>query len=261
MPLVSSAGEESPVEMLRGPTVLVIDDEQASRIGLRRVLVAAGYQFVGASTGTEALERMGTEKCEMIILDPALTDMDGSALIRLIRRQSLIPILVLSASGDERSKVRAFDLGADDYVTKPFAEEELLARLRTAFRHRFQARGERPLFVSGDLVVDLVCRDVRLRGRRVMLTRLEYNVLSVLVRYAGRVLTHRQLTREIWGESIPGTLQPLRVIIGVLRRKIEADPARPRYILTETRVRYRLAVRERAADPAAATAEDRISLG
>jgi two-component system KDP operon response regulator KdpE len=159
--------------MLRGPTVLVIDDEQASRIGLRRVLEAAGYQFAGASTGAEALERMGTETCEMIILDPALTDMDGFALIRVIRHQSRIPILVLSASGDERSKVRAFDLGADDYVTKPFAERELLARLRTAFRHRFQARGEQPLFVSGDLVVDLVRRDVRLQGRRVMLSRLE----------------------------------------------------------------------------------------
>ena len=246
--------------MLRGSTILVIDDEPASRIGLRKVLVAAGYQFAGASTGTEALERMRTEKFEMIILYPALTNMDGFALIRLLRRQSLIPILVLSASDDERSKVRAFELGADDYVTKPFAEGELLARLRTAFRHRFQARGEQPLFVSGDLVVDLVRRDVRLQGRRVVLTRLEYKVLSVLVRYAGRVLTHRQLTREIWGESIPGTLQPLRVIIGLLRRKIEENPARPRYILTETRVGYRLAVRERATDPAA-TVEDRISVG
>lgn len=247
--------------MLRGPTILVIDDEAASRMALRKVLAGAGYQFAGASTGTEALERMSTEKCEMIILDPALADMDGFELIRLIRCQSLVPIITLSTSDDERSKVRALDLGADDYVTKPFAEGELLARLRTAFRHRFQARGELPLFVSGDLVVDLVRRDVRSRGRRVMLSRLEYKVLSILVRYAGRVLTHRQLTREIWGENKSGTLQPLRVIIGMLRRKIEDDPACPRYIRTETRVGYRLVVRERANDLAAATAEERISFG
>ena len=247
--------------MLRGPTILVIDDEAASRMALREVLVAAGYQFVGASSGTEALERMSTEKCEIIILDPALAYMDGFELIRLIRRQSLMPIITLSTSDDERSKVRAFDLGADDYVTKPFAERVLLARLRTAFRHRFQARGEQPLFVSGDLVVDLVRRDVRSQGRRVMLSRLEYKVLSILVRYAGRVLTHRQLTRKIWGENMPGTLQPLRVMIGILRRKIEDDPARPRYIRTETRVGYRLVVREQANDLAAATAENRISFG
>jgi len=260
-PPVSSKDEKSSVVMLRGPTILVIDDEAASRMALREVLVAAGYQFVGASSGTEALERMSTEKCEIIILDPALADMDGFELIRLIRRQSLMPIITLSTSDDERSKVRAFDLGADDYVTKPFAERVLLARLRTAFRHRFQARGEQPLFVSGDLVVDLVRRDVRSQGRRVMLSRLEYKVLSILVRYAGRVLTHRQLTRKIWGENMPGTLQPLRVMIGILRRKIEDDPARPRYIRTETRVGYRLVVREQANDLAAATAENRISFG
>jgi two-component system, OmpR family, KDP operon response regulator KdpE len=134
----------------------------------------------------------------MMVLDPALADMDGYDLIRVIRRQSLTPIIVLSTSDDERSKVRAFDLGVDDYVTKPFADQELLARLRTALRHRFQARGEQPRFVSGDLIVDLVRRKVQVRGRPVTLTRLEYKVLSVLVRHAGRVLTHRQLTREVW---------------------------------------------------------------
>jgi two-component system KDP operon response regulator KdpE len=230
--------------MQRGPTVLVVDDEVASKNALRKILVGAGYQFAEASSGAEALERMSAQSCEMIVLDPALSDMDGFDLIRVIRRQSLMPIIVLSISDDERSKVRAFDLGADDYVTKPFADRELLARIRTAFRHRFQAKGEEPNFVSGDLVVDLVRRNVQVRGRPVALSRLEYKVLSVLVRYAGRVLTHRQLTREIWGENVPGSLQPLRVIVGGLRRKIEENPARPVYIVTETRIGYRILTRD-----------------
>ena len=136
------------------------------------------------------------------------------------------------------------------YLAKPVASSELLARARAAFRHRFQAQGEAPNFVSGDLVADLVRREVRVRGWPVALTPLEYEVLSVLVRYAGRVLTHRQLTREIWGESKPASLQPLRVLVSGLRRKIEADPARPTHIVTETRVGYRLTVHEGAAgDP------------
>src|SRR5215469_365988 len=236
--------------MPEGPSILVVD-ELASRIALRKILMSAGYQFVEARSGAEALERMSTQPCEMMVLAPALADMDGYDLIRAVRRQSLTPIIVLSTSDDERSKVRAFDLGVDDYVTKPFADRELLARLRTALRHRFQARGEQPQFVSGDLIVDLVRRKVQVRGRSVTLTRLEYKVLSILVRHAGRVLTHRQLTREVWGEDIPRTLQPLRVIIGGLRRKIEANPAQPTHIVTETRIGYRLSVRERADCPVA----------
>lgn len=232
------------------PTILVVDDEAAIRIALRKLLVGVGYQFVEASSGAEALGQMNAQNCEMIVLDPALADIDGYDLVGAIRRQSLVPIIVLSPRDDERSKVRALDLGVDDYITKPFSDLELLARVRTAFRHRFQARGEQPRFVSCDLVVDLVLRKVQVRGRPVTLTRIEYKVLSVLVRYAGRVLTHRQLTREVWGEDIPTTLQPLRVIIGGLRRKIEANPARPTYILTETRIGYRLSMRERSADPA-----------
>jgi two-component system KDP operon response regulator KdpE len=228
--------------MIPGPIILVVDDEPASRIALRKIFVAAGYQFAGASTGAEALKRMRTEeRCEMmIVLDPALADMDGFDLIRMIRRQSLMPIIVLSIHDDERWKVRAFDFGADDYVTKPFAGRELLARTRAAFRHRFQTKGEQPNFVSGDLVVDLVRRKVQVGSRPVMLTRLEYSVLSVLVRYAGRVLTHRQLKQEVWGANRPETLQPLRVLVGGLRRKIESSPARPTYIVTETRIGYRL---------------------
>jgi len=245
-----SGHSENSGRMAGGPTILVVDDEVATRIALRKLLMGAGYQFLEAGSGIEALGRISAQSCEMIVLDPVLADIDGYDLVRAIRRQSLMPIIVLSTSDDEHSKVRALDLGADDYITKPFADQELLARLRTAFRHRFQARGEQARFVSGDLVVDLVRREVRVRGRRVTLTRLEYKVLSVLVRYAGRVLTHRQLTREVWGEDIPKTLQPLRVIIGGLRRKIEANPVRPTYIVTETRIGYRLSVCERAADPA-----------
>jgi two-component system KDP operon response regulator KdpE len=234
--------------MPRGPTILVVDDEAASRNALRKIFMGAGYQVVEASTCAEALERMSAQSCEMIVLDPALSDRDGLDLIRIIRRQSLMPIIVLSISDDERSKVRAFDLGADDYVAKPFAGRELLARARTAFRHRFQAQGEAPNFVSGDLVVDLVRREVRVSGRPVALSPLEYQVLSVLVRYAGRVLTYRQLTHEIWGESKPASLQPLRVAVSGLRRKIEANPNRPTHIVTETRIGYRLTAHDEAAD-------------
>lgn len=177
--------------------ILVVDDELASRVVLRKILSGAGYRVIEASSGAEALDRMSSRTCEVIVLDPALADMDGYDLIREIRRRSLVPVIVLSTSDEERAKVRAFDLGTDDYLTKPFADQELLARLRTAFRHRFQARGEQPRFVSGDLVVDLVRRKVEVGDRPVTLTRLEYKVLSVLVRHAGRVLTHRQLTQEM----------------------------------------------------------------
>ena len=234
--------------MPREPTILVVDDEFATRIAVRKILRGAGYQVIEASSGAEALDRVGAQTCEMIILDPAVADMDGNDLIREIRRQSLLPIIVLSTSDDERAKVRAFDLGVDDYVTKPFADQELLARLRTAFRHRFQTRGEQPRFVSGDLVVDLIRRKIQVRGRPVGLTRLEYKVLSALVRHAGKVLTHRQLTQEVWGDIMPKTLQPLRVIVAGLRRKIEANPTQPAYILTETRIGYRLSAPTPAAD-------------
>jgi two-component system KDP operon response regulator KdpE len=157
-------------------------------------------------------------------LDPAPADMDGFELIRAIRRGSVMPIIVLSTSDDERSKVRAFDLGADDYVTKPFSHKELLARLRTAFRHRFQARGEQPRFVSGDLEVDLVRREVRVRGRPTALTRLEYKVLSVFVRHAGRVLTHQQLARQIWGRT---HTREVAAFTGNHRRAAAQDRERP----------------------------------
>jgi two-component system, OmpR family, KDP operon response regulator KdpE len=221
---------------------------------LRKIFVGAGYQIAEATTCAEALERVSAQDCEMIVVDPALSDRDGLDLIRIIRRQSLMPIIVLSISDDERSKVRAIDLGADDYVAKPFASIELLARARAAFRHRFQAQGEAPNFVSGDLIVDLVRRVVRVSGRAIALTPREYQALAVLVRFAGRVLSYRQLTREIWGESKPEGLQPLRVIVSGLRRKIEASPNRAMHIVTETRIGYRLRVQEGGAGDPSETA-------
>src|SRR5580693_2538670 len=225
------------------PTILVIDNEPASRHFLRKVLANAGYKVVEASTGAEAMDRISTNNCEMIVLDPALSDMDGLDVICGVRQQTQIPVIVLSTRDDEHSKIRALDLGADDYLTKPFAEGELLARMRAALRHRFQAKGEEPNFVSGDLVVDLVRREVRVRGRPAGLTPIEYQVLSLFVRHAGKVLTHCRLTGEIWGDGRPVSVQRLRVAIAELRRKIEPVPTRPIHILTETRIGYRLSTR------------------
>jgi len=168
-----SEGDRKFGRMAGRPTILVADDELASRIALRKILMRAGYQLLEASSGAEALEKASAQTCEMIVLDPELTDMDGYDLIPELRRQSLPPIIGLSTSDEERAKVQAFDLGVDDYVTKPFADQEFLARLRTAFRHRFQARGEQPHFVAGDLVVDLVRRRVEVGGRPAALTPLE----------------------------------------------------------------------------------------
>ena len=232
------------LKMPRRPTILVIDDEPQSRHALRKFLVKAGYKVVEASTGVGALERISTDECDMIVVDPALRDMDGFDIIRRVRHQSSMPIIILSIRDDEQSKIRAFDLDADDYVTKPFAEGELLARIRAALRHRFQAKGEKPNFVSGELVVDLVRREVRVSDRPVAPSPIEYQVLSILVRHAGKVLTHPQLTGEIWGDSGPESVQRLRVAIRGLRRKIEPDPARPIYILTEIRIGYRLSIHQ-----------------
>jgi two-component system KDP operon response regulator KdpE len=223
------------------PTILVIDNEPASRHFLRKVLANAGYKVVEASTGAEAMDRISTNNCEMIVLDPALSDMDGLDVICGVRQQTQMPVIVLSTRDDVHSKIRALDLGADDYLTKPFAEGELLARMRAALRHRFQAKGEEPNFVSGDLVVDLVRREVRVRGRPAGLTPIEYQLLSLFVRHAGKVLTHCRLTGEIWGR--PVSVQRLRVAIAELRRKIEPVPTRPIHILTETRIGYRLSTR------------------
>ena len=218
--------------------VLIVDDEPPIRKLLRTGLGTQGYQTIDAPNAKAALELLA-DKPDLVILDLGLPDMQGLDLLRQIRaRREDLPIVVLSSRGDEVAKVEALDLGADDYVTKPFGMEELLARIRAALRHQLQAQGERPLFKLGDLSVDLVRRIVQVRGDKVKLSPKEYELLRVLVQHAGKVLTHKFLLNELW--AVPIDAQYLRVYVRQLRHKIEPDPARPQYILTETGVGYRL---------------------
>jgi two-component system KDP operon response regulator KdpE len=218
--------------------VLVIDDEPPIRKLLRMGLTTQGYEILEASNGKIALEKLAEEPA-LIILDLGLPDIQGHDLLRAIRaRNEAVPIVVLSSRGDEAGKVQALDLGADDYLTKPFGMDELLARLRAALRHQLQVQGERPVFRAGDLSVDLVRRIVRIGERDVKLSPKEYDLLRVLVQHAGKVLTHRFLLRELWDELTDA--QYLRVYVRQLRQKIEADPERPQYVLTETGIGYRL---------------------
>ena len=197
-------------------------------------------RVVEAATGSQGLSLLRHEKPDLVILDLGLPDLDGIEVIRRIRAESPVPILVLSSREDEKGKVAALDLGADDYVTKPFGVEELTARMRTALRHRLQQQGSRPVFQSGDLSVDLVRRIVTAGGKEVKLSPKEYDILQQLVIHAGKVLTHKHLLREVWGLDAGGDIQYLRVYIRQLRQKLEADPERPKHILTEAGVGYRL---------------------
>lgn len=219
-------------------TVLVIDDEPPIRKLLRMGLTAQGYHIVEAPNGKTALELL-KQKPDLVILDLGLPDIQGHDLLRMIRaRNETVPIVVLSSRGDEAGKVQALDYGADDYVTKPFGMDELLARMRAALRHQLQVHGERPVFRVGDLAVDLVRRIVRVGDREVKLSPKEYDLLRVLVQHAGKVLTHRYLLGELWDPTTDA--QYLRVYVRQLRQKIEQDPERPQYILTETGIGYRL---------------------
>jgi len=226
--------------MAKAPTVLVVDDEPPIRRFLRTSLGASGYRIVEAADAGGALRSLAVEKPDLVILDLGLPDRSGLELIGEIRKTSTVPILVLSARHDERSKVAALDLGADDYVGKPFGMAELMARLRAALRHAFQAQGELPVFASGDLTVDLVRRHVTRGGHEVKLSPKEFDLLRHLVMHAGKVLTHRQLLREVWGPAQADEVQYLRVFIRGLRHKLEPDPTRPTHILTELGVGYRL---------------------
>jgi len=236
--------------MANAYTVLVVDDEPPILRFLRASLTAAGHRVVTAGTAAEGLAALAAEKPDLVILDLGLPDRSGFEVIVTIRGQSSVPIIVLSARNDERSKVEALDLGGDDYISKPFSIPELTARIRAALRHRFQAQGELPVFVSGDLTVDLVRRHVTRAGSEIKLSPKEFELLRHLVAHAGKVLTHRQLLREIWGPTHADEIQYLRVFIRALRRKLEADPARPAHILTELGVGYRLKLPpERPASP------------
>jgi two-component system KDP operon response regulator KdpE len=218
--------------------VLVIDDEPPIRKLLRMGLTSQGYNIIEAGNGKAALELL-REAPDLVILDLGLPDIQGHELLRTIRsRNESVPVVVLSSRGDEAGKVQALDLGADDYVTKPFGMDELLARMRAALRHQLQLQGERPIFHAGDLSVDLVRRIVKVADREVKLSPKEYDLLRILVQHAGKVLTHKFLLGELWDQLTDA--QYLRVYVRQLRQKIEADPERPQHVLTETGVGYRL---------------------
>ena len=218
--------------------ILVIDDEPPIRKLLRMGLTTQGYQTLEAPNGKTALELLN-QKPDLVILDLGLPDIQGHELLRMIRsRNESVPIVVLSSRGDEAGKVQALDYGADDYVTKPFGMDELLARMRAALRHQLQVHGERPVFRVGELSVDLVRRIVKVGDKDVKLPPKEYELLRVLVQHAGKVLTHKFLLGEVWDDLTDA--QYLRVYVRQLRQKIEADPERPQYVLTETGIGYRL---------------------
>lgn len=226
--------------MANAYTVLVVDDEPPILRFLRTSLGAAGYRVVTAEDAAAALAIVKTQKPDIVVLDLGLPDRSGFEVIADVRKHSPVPIIVLSARADERAKVEALDLGADDYVAKPFGIAELMARIRAALRHAFQAQGELPVFTSGDLTVDLVRRYVARSGREIKLSPKEFDLLRVLVSHAGKVLTHRHLLYEIWGPAQAEEVQYLRVFIRSLRQKLEPDPTRPTHILTELGVGYRL---------------------
>ncbi|HEY7412464.1 MAG TPA: response regulator [Vicinamibacteria bacterium] len=222
------------------PLVLVVDDEPQLRRFLRATLPAHGYRVTEAETAAQAVVEASTRTPDVILLDLGLPDMDGVEVTRRLREWSDTPIIVLSARGQEADKIEALDAGADDYLTKPFAMGELLARIRVALRHGARGDSPEPVVEVGDLKVDLGARRVWVAATEAHLTRTEYNLLALLARHAGKVLTHRQLLKEVWG---PGSVEHshyLRVYMAQLRHKLEKDPARPQYLRTEVGVGYRL---------------------
>src|SRR5713226_1542238 len=223
------------------PVVVLIEDEPQIRRFLRATLGSSGYRLYEATSGEDGLVEAATRQPDVVILDLGLPDIDGLQVIRRLREWSTVPVIVLSARGQEGDKVAALDAGADDYVSKPFAVGELLARLRVALRHAAAGESGEPTFALGGLRVDQLKRQVLVDGKEVHLTPIEYRLLTILVRHAGRVLSQRQLLKEVWGPAHTEQAHYLRVYMAQLRRKLEADPARPRYLLTEPGVGYRLA--------------------
>jgi len=224
------------------PVVVLIEDEPQIRRFLRATLTSQGYRLFEAATAADGLVEVASRQPDVVIVDLGLPDLDGLEVIRRLREWSKVPVIVLSARGQERDKVTALDAGADDYVSKPFSAGELLARLRVALRHAAGAAHEdSAAFRVGELQVDLLRRHVTVDGHEVRLTPIEYKLLTTLVRYAGRVVTHQQLLREVWGPTHDDQSHYVRVYMAHLRHKIEAEAARPRYLLTEPGVGYRLA--------------------
>ena len=222
--------------------IVVVEDEPDIRRFLRASLLSKGYRLVEAATGREGLEAAETRQPDLIILDLGLPDMDGLEVIRRVREWSLVPIIVLSAKGQETTKVAALDAGADDYIAKPFGVSELLARMRVSLRHAARSSQGEPtaVFTTGELQIDLAQRRVRVKGKDVHLTPIEYRLLTTLAKHAGKVLTRNQLLTEVWGRPYADQAHYLHVHMAQLRRKVENDPTRPRYLLTEPGVGYRL---------------------
>jgi two-component system, OmpR family, KDP operon response regulator KdpE len=224
--------------------VLVVDDEAPIQRFLRAALLASGYDVLSAETGAEALRLIATASPDVIVLDLGLPDMDGKEVLAQARQFSKSPVIVLSARDQETEKIAVLDMGADDYVEKPFAIGEFLARLRTALRHASPDRASTPRYEADGLVVDLERRRVIKDGQALRLTPKEFDLLAVLVRHAGRVVTHRQILASVWGPAHADDTQYLRVFVGQLRAKIEPNPETPRLILTEPGIGYRLWTQE-----------------
>jgi two-component system, OmpR family, KDP operon response regulator KdpE len=224
------------------PTILVIEDEPQIRRFLRTILPAHGYRVLEAETAHDGLLQTAMYQPDIVLLDLGLPDLDGLNVTRRLREWTTIPIIVLSARGQEADKVAALDAGADDYLTKPFGIQELLARMRVALRHvaRLMQEPGDPMFTVGELQVDLAHRRVSVATHEIHLTPIEYKLLTVLVRYAGRVVTQRQLLQEVWGPHQTSAMHYVRVYMRQLRHKLEANPTRPRYLVTEPGVGYRL---------------------
>lgn len=226
--------------MSEGPVVLLVEDEAQMRRFLRAALTSHGYRLVEAEKGAEAVGLTTSHNPELVLLDLGLPDIDGFEVTRRLREFSKVPIIVLSARGREDDKVAALDAGADDYVTKPFGMKELLARMRVALRHREGLATEEPVLEFEGLRIDFARHEVTREGELVKLTPLEFKLLACLARHEGKVLTHRQLLKEVWGPSHGDDTHYLRVYMANLRKKLERDAAAPRYLLTEPGVGYRL---------------------
>ena len=228
--------------MNNSATIIVIEDEAQIRRFLRASLTSEGYQVIEAQTGKQGMTEAATRKPDLIILDLGLPDMDGVEVIKSIRAWSTVPVIILSARSQENDKISALDAGADDYLVKPFSAGELLARIRVALRHvSSSVNGAEGVFSVDELKVDMIHRKVTVSGAEVHLTPIEYRLLTVLVKHAGKVLTHRFLLKEVWGPNCVERAHYLRIYMGILRHKLEKDPARPRFLLTEVGVGYRLA--------------------
>ena len=225
------------------PVAVLVEDERQIRRFVRAALESEGWTVHESETMKQGLVEAGTRKPDLVIVDLGLPDGDGMELIRDLRTWSGMPVIVLSARTDESDKVDALDAGADDYLTKPFGVAELLARVRATVRRRAQPAGsEKPAIVFGDIEVDLIARTVKRRGAVVHLTPIEYRLLALLIANAGRVLTHRQILRDVWGPSHVESPHYVRVYMGHLREKLEDDPAQPQHLVTETAVGYRLVI-------------------